>query len=480
MSVLEAVRSRSATSAAPVIVTAIALIIAVMLAAALNWAVGGEGVMTLGMIVLVALSPVFIRWPVVSTFGVYALLLPFDALGVEGMSLTRPVAMLAAAMILASGLVQRRLIRPPRAALWWGIFVLWAVLSATWALHPDATWRRVPTAISLFVLYVASVSFKPTRRELHSVCMLAVIGGAIAAVFAYMYGFDDSVARGAATAAARGKLVVGDQASNPNGLAEALMMPLTLAIGAFLGSRGILQRATAMAFLLMIGLGVYISMSRSGIVALAAVVGVFFYRFRANRQVVIQILMVVAVLVALTATMPSQFYDRIAIVFSGEDPTGSGRTEIWQVAIEAIKRFGLFGAGLENFVDVHQLYVPHGPRGYGYGAHNSYLMVWVELGIVGLVLMLSAMYCHLRATAKLKRRDRTIVTLEAASMAVVVVALFGDIIWTKLFWWPWILTTWAIQSVDAATDETERLSVPTHKPTRITVRRERLNRVSEG
>jgi exopolysaccharide production protein ExoQ len=296
------------------------------------------------------------------------------------------------------------------------------------------------------------VSFKPTRRELYSVCMLAVIGGAIAAMFAYMYGFDDTVARGAAAAAARGKLVIGDQSSNPNGLAEALTMPLALAIGAFLGSRRMLQRAIAMAFLLMIGLGVYISMSRSGILAVAVIVGVFLYRFRANRQIVIQILMVVAILVALTATMPTQFYDRIAIVFSGDDATGSGRTDIWQVAIEAIKRFGLFGAGLENFVDVHQLYVPHGPLGYAFGAHNSYLMVWVELGIVGLVLMLSALYCHLRATAKLKRRDRTIVTLEAASMAVLVAAFFGDIIWTKLFWWPWILLTWAIRTAGTAPD----------------------------
>ncbi len=435
MNWLEAVwwRSTVLTASAGVV------ILGVVLAASFGWAVNQRTLIMLGALVFVALIPIFIRWPVVSTFGLYALLLPFDALGVESMSPTKPIAILASASLLGSGLLQRRLIRPPIAALWWGIFILWAAASAAWALHPEETWRRLPTVISLFLLYIAAVSFKPSGHELASVCVLAVIGGAVAAGVAYTYGVDDTLGP-----EARGRLVVGDLSSNPNGLAEALMVPFVLAIGAFIRLRATLLRATAMALVVVIGLGVYVSMSRAAILSIVAIFAVFLYRLRIQRQ----ILIVLGALVALAATMPVQFYERMTAIFNGDDPTGSGRTEIWSVAIDAVQRFGVFGAGLENFVAVHEVYAPHGPLGYGFGAHNSYLMVWVELGIIGLASMLFAFYCHLAAAGRLKRRDATVVTLEAACIAVLVLAFFGDIIWTKLFWLPWILLTWAMRSTD--------------------------------
>ena len=74
---------------------------------------------------------------------------------------------------------------------------------------------------------------------------------------------------------------------------------------------------------------------------------------------------------------------------ASQDTTGAGRTEIWEVGVRALARFGIVGAGLQNFVDVHRLYVPHGPYDTAMGAHNIYLSAWVEVGAIGLLLMLA-------------------------------------------------------------------------------------------
>ena len=93
-------------------------------------------------------------------------------------------------MLLAAGLVERRLGRPPLAALWWSLFMVWAALTTAWAINPDAAFRRLPSALSLFFLYLVAVSFKPSRKELYWVCVLTVLGGVMAAGAGYLFGLE--------------------------------------------------------------------------------------------------------------------------------------------------------------------------------------------------------------------------------------------------------------------------------------------------
>jgi len=169
------------------------------------------------------------------------------------------------------------------------------------------------------------------------------------------------------------------------------------------------------------------------------------------------IVVVMIGLVALTATMPDAFYDRVGAVVTGEDSTGSGRTEIWQAGFEALRRFGILGAGLDNFPAVHRIYVTQGPKPNAMGAHNIYLLAWVELGIFGLAMMLAAAGGHLLSVRRVRRagnKEIILAALEGACFGVLALSLFADLLWTKFFWLPWILVTWAMscdrQEKDAA------------------------------
>lgn len=430
--------------------TLVLLVAVLIVAPLLGRAVASEAWYVFAFLVGVALIPVFVRWPVVSTFGVYAFLAPFDSVSAiadaGGASLMKFIGILSVVVLLANGLLGRRhFVRPPFAALCWGLFMFWATLSAAWALDQDLVFQRLPTALSLFLFYLVAVSIRPSGKELFAICMLAVLGGMIAAGTAYFY--TDTV-----KTSARGTLVLGGQAANPNALAAALILPLALAIGGYVGLRSVLLKAAAITAVALIGVGVYITASRKAILAIIAMIIVLLYRLRARWR----ILIAVAVLVALVAAMPQTATDRIETVFTGEDATGSGRTKIWEVGIAALERFGVFGAGLSNFTVMYNLSASHGPYLGPRGAHNTYLGIWVELGIVGLILILAAVGTHIWAAHRSRPQgtdDAMLSAIEAAGIGILVIAFFADMLWSKDFWLPWILLTWSTCTELAGEDQ---------------------------
>jgi O-antigen ligase len=149
--------------------------------------------------------------------------------------------------------------------------------------------------------------------------------------------------------------------------------------------------------------------------------------------------------------MPDRFFERIENVFSGADATGAGRTEIWRVGMQALEQFGLFGAGLSNFPAAYSIY------GHAFVAgHNAFLTTWVEVGIIGLAMLMALIVTHLRMVKPDNRYGPAVVlpaTVEAAAFAFLIIGMFGDVVWHKVFWMIWILGVWAVraQSVRSAT-----------------------------
>jgi O-antigen ligase len=385
--------------------------------------------------VLLAFVPVVVRWPIMSTFTLYALLVPFDSVSVisgsGGTTLTKVFGLLSVGGLFLAGFMGRRLVPPPRAAIWWGAFVSWAILGATWAIDPQLMFGRLSSMLSLFLLYLAATSVRPSRLEFYAVAALLTIGGAAAALVTYAYGPDD------AAWSARGRLVMGDATSNPNQLGVALVMPLALAIAGCMSLRRGIHRMVSGAVVCLIVLGLYASGSRGAFVGALVALTVFVLRMGVRRQVV----SLMVGLVIVTAIVPNTLFTRVEAIYTGEDATGSGRTEIWDVAATQIPRYGFVGAGLDSFPVVYM------QRVHQYkGAHNTYLAMLIELGAVGLVFMLGAIGSHLLGARRARRatgRGVILAAVESGCFGILALMLFGDEIWTKAFWLSWILLTWA-------------------------------------
>jgi O-antigen ligase len=420
--------------------TGVCLFVGVVLAPLFGLALALENRILIAALVMLTLIPLVIRWPVASTFGLYVFLVPFDSVAslAGGATLTRLVGILAGGVMLAAGVIEHRLGRPPAAAVWWSLFMIWGALSMAWAINPDMVRGRLPTAASLIILYVVAISIRPTRKELYWICMLAVAGGVAAAAVGYVFGIEGSGGPGT-----RGRLVVGEQAANPNGLAASLILPLALATAGIVGLRNPLQKLLAVGALALIGVGVFITQSRAGLVAIIVTVLVFVCRVRIRWQVMVPI----AVLLAMVVILPDTFFTRAEKMFSGEDSTGAGRTRIWAAGIKALEHVGIFGAGLSNYEEIYQFSDAFSPGVWEKGSHNTFLGAWVELGIIGLVLMLAALASHFLAARGLRRfgLDGVLVSaIEAGCVGIMAVSFFGERLWTKVFWVPWILLVWAV------------------------------------
>jgi O-antigen ligase len=420
----------------------IVVVAALALGPLITWAIVEESWRILAFLVLAALLPILLRWPVEVAFGAYAFFIPLDTVAVVastgGTTITRMVGIVAAAVLLVSGLIERRLVRPPAAAFWVVLLFIWAIATLGWAIDFDLARARLPTALSLLALYLAAVSFKPSGRHLATVCVLTMLGGIVAATAGVILGFDSEAPR-----AARGTLAAGGIEANPNIVAMGLLLPLAVALVMLMSSRRMWVKGVAVVAAGAISAGIFLTMSRAGVAAVALMLCVLMYRYRVRWQ----LLAVVGVLAAVLAVMPDAFFDRVGRVFTGEDATGSGRTEIWKVGLQMLPQFGWLGAGLANFTSAYELYAPVPVLASAPGPHNTYLATWVELGVLGLALFLAAVLAHVRTSnskgaSMLPAGFPT--AIEAVCIAFLLIAFFnGDVLYKKPFWMAWILAIWS-------------------------------------
>ena len=231
--------------------------------------------------------PLALVWPVEVALGTFALIVPFDeitGMGNGTVTVTWLVGVFAVVLLLLVGVLQKRLELPPRAALWWTLLVAWGGLSAFWAIEPANAIAKLPTALSLLLLYLATVSLEISDRELSSVTLFAIAGGCAAAVFAVYAFYNGSFYHGGEM---RGSLVVGAKETDPNIFAASLLFPLSLAVGRFLSSHGRFQRMLMLGACAVISLGVLVTQSRGAVLAMAVMIFVYLYRFRIKLRVVV-------------------------------------------------------------------------------------------------------------------------------------------------------------------------------------------------
>jgi O-antigen ligase len=314
-------------------------------------------------------------------------------------------------------------------------FTAWAALSAAWAEDPGAALgaagRYLPNAM-LFLIVFAGVR---TREQLIWVVGSLVVGAFLSAVYGMVSPAPDDP----------GRVSIG----NANETAASLVMGGTLAAALAITARTrpALRVASAIAVPLCV-YAVFLTLSRGGLIALAAslvAAVVVAHRHRAAVLTAAAFAVLGAVLY-FGVFASSEARDRVL-----ETQGGTGRTDIWKVGWRMVEAEPLRGVGAGNFPtsSIHYLLEPgsilrddfivDNPK----VAHNTYLNVLAELGVVGLGLFLAivgfALGCAGRAIGVAARAGDRQVEVLARAMIVVLVGLlaadfFGSREYSKQFW----------------------------------------------
>jgi O-antigen ligase len=299
--------------------------------------------------------------------------------------------------------------------------LVWSALSYFWAYSP-ATALSGTTRYALNMLLLP-IGFAAVRTRRHVVWVLAAyVAGA---AFSALYGLASPSAAGYT-----GRLTgsIGD----PNAEATVCAASIPLVVGLMVWFRN--SARVKLVGLIALGIlfgGLFTSVSREGLVALAAVlVGavIFGGRWR-GRAAVLLVLGVVATGGYFFVLAPLSAQQRVTSADT------SGRSDLWTVAWRVAQAHPLLGVGLDNFIlvegqyinkpgAVKALYIIVKPR----VAHNAYLEALVDLGVPGLLALLAVLGCALsaavRATWLFERAGNTEMEVIARATVLAVIAVF--------------------------------------------------------
>jgi O-antigen ligase len=305
------------------------------------------------------------------------------------------------------------------------LFLGWAVVSALWAENPgqalDTSSRYFQNMILFLIVYTA------VRERKHATWVAwAWLAGATFATVPAMLNpptyEDDLTVRISGT--------IGD----PNELA-ALLVAGTVFAGVLtaITKEAALRVAAGSAVVLFLA-GIFYTVSRGGLVALfVALIAACLMAGRwRGRTVVVTALGLMTVVIYFASFAGLDARDRVTTVEGG-----SGRTDIWKVGWRMVEDEPIHGIGSGNFPisSIHYLLEPgvlerdefiiDTPK----VAHNTYLQILAELGIVGLALFLTiigfAISCAVKAARWFGNHGDTQMELVARGMVVALVGILA-------------------------------------------------------
>ncbi len=325
--------------------------------------------------------------------------------------------------------VERR--RPPHdpKRLWVLFFLVVLLISALqsilYGVPADDVRRVLTTWYSLALFYFMLVYTMRSRRDLDAL-LGAFTLGAVTAVFSGWLGW------GAVTETTKfGERLTGEGGS-PNLLAFNLLIALSGTASLYFTARSRLRKSLYLAALVIIPIGVVATLSRSGIIALAAMSVLWAVRF--GRVGFLRYAAPVLGLLILAALFaPENLAKRLETLTPQgiqEEQSAHGRLTMWIGAARAFVSNPITGVGLDGYKTFAN---EEGLRGTG--LHSAYLQVLGEQGLLGFVpwvaILVLAWNEFARAWAgarRLRARDDPELEVLALRAGLLQIGFFGILV----------------------------------------------------
>lgn len=278
------------------------------------------------------------------------------------------------------------------------IFFFSQALSLTNAQNIGAGLVRLEQylVVGLFGLYLSSQNFNDLIKKIKLPLALAILGEATIAILQVFFGSTlglwilgersfNITTPGIAKFDFYGIEVLRPYATFPHPNVLAGFTLLVIAILSFWGAKGsqtspkrlqnlhIGARMTLVLASILAGLAIFLSMSRTAI--LAGVVTVFILL---KRKLIIIIIIIIFILSPVLFT-------RFSSLFNFDNLTLIRRTELMGDSWKLFQKFPLTGTGLNNFIPAMAANLVSGPSRFLQPVHNIFLLSLAETGIVGLM-----------------------------------------------------------------------------------------------
>lgn len=194
---------------------------------------------------------------------------------------------------------------------------------------------------------------------------------------------------------------------DPNDLGLFFMMNIPFSIY-FIKHAKFLGKLISICLLAGLLYGIYMTNSRGAMLALAGMIALYLLITYGGTK---------AIILGLTLSPPAIFVASIFRTVSSQEASAMGRLWAWWDGLEMLKANPIFGVGSNNFFDHH-----------GKVAHNTYIQVAAELGVVGYLLwmtiLLLTLFMGFSAISLIKNLDKEKLSEEMKSESALCITCF--------------------------------------------------------
>jgi O-antigen ligase len=312
-----------------------------------------------------------------------------DEVAIAGqLAMSHLVGVAAALAGILACLCSRRIRRPAPAHYLAAAFVIWSALSYSWTIAPAMTTERTGSYVQLLLMIWLVWEFARDDERQLSLVAAYVMGGWVASLstlYNFVTGTGDNVGFADGRYAAEG--------ANENEL--GITLAISLAMAGYLMARNKAPRFLWFAYVPVCLLSLLLTGSRGSFIAVLIAVLVFpltMGSYSSAEKKIGGIALILATAIGL-AFVPRTTWERIGTIGSEiSQGTLTKRTDIWRAGMDVYRDHPFLGVGAGAY----------GPSVYkqldiDYVAHNSYLSVLVELGVVGFILFLTLLAALMRS-----------------------------------------------------------------------------------
>jgi len=204
---------------------------------------------------------------------------------------------------------------------------------------------------------------------------------------------------------------------NPNVYGTYLLLAIPLAAACIVYVKNPFYKLCALGITGLLTINLLLTLSRGCYLALALSAGIF--------VLIIEKRLIVAFIPALVGSLfvlPPTVVNRLLSIVNFQDTSTAFRLSIWQGSLRILQDFWMIGLG--QGIDAYNRVYPY----YAFAAivsphsHNLFIQIFVEMGIVGLLVFIAVLACFFRTMVNFLR-NATEFRLQVVAAAMIAAAI---------------------------------------------------------